>query len=50
MNGLEIIELALQSCKKFQFRSDKYAPHVYEDFRTIDCTLIESGCESADLW
>ena len=50
MNGLEIIELALQSCKKFQFRSDKYAPHVYEDFRIIDCTLIESGCESADLW
>ena len=50
MNGLEIIELALQSCKKFQFRSDKYAPHVYEDFKIIDCTLIESGCESADLW
>lgn len=50
MNGLEIIEYALQSCKKFQFRSDKYAPHVYEDFRTIDCTLIESAIESADLW
>ena len=50
MNGLEIIELALQSCKKFRFKSDKYAPHVYEDFKIIDCTLIESGCESADLW
>lgn len=50
MMGLEIIELALQSCKKFQFKSDKYAPHVYADFREIDLTLIESGVESADLW
>lgn len=48
--SMEIIENAIHSCGKFQFRSDKYRPEVYEDFRLIDCTLIESAIPSAECW
>ena len=44
---MEIIEYAIQSCKKFQFKSDKYAPEVYEDFQVVDLKLIESAIPSA---
>ena len=48
--GIEIIERAIASVSKFQFKSDKYAPQVYEDFRLIDYTLISSALPSADAW
>lgn len=50
VQAMEIIESAIQSCGKFQFRSDKYRPEVYDDFRLIDCTLIESALPSAECW
>lgn len=48
--GIEIIERAIASCSKFEFKSDKYPPQVYEDFRLIDYTLISSALPSADAW
>lgn len=48
--AMKIIESAIQSCGKFQFKSDKYRPEVYDDFRLIDCTLIESALPSAECW
>ena len=48
--GIEIIERAIASCGKFEFKSDQYAPQVYEDFRLIDYTLISSALPSADAW
>lgn len=47
--SLMIIENAIQSCGKFQFKSDKYKPEVYEDFKMIDWTLIQSAIASADV-
>lgn len=49
MQSMEIIERAIHSCSKFQFRSDKYRPEVYDDFREIDCTLIESAFPSTEF-
>lgn len=43
-----LIENAIHACGKFEFKSDRYRPEVYEDFQLIDCTLIESGMASAD--
>ena len=48
--SLEIIENAIQACRKFVFKSDKYKPEVYDDFQLIDWTLLESGIASADAW
>ena len=47
---MRIIESAIQSCKKFQFKSDQYAPQVYEDFQIVDLTLISSALPSATAW
>lgn len=49
MQEMKIIENAIQACSKFQFKSDKYKPEVYEDFRIIDCTLIESAIPSTEF-
>lgn len=49
-DSLMIIENAVQACRKFEFKSDKYKPEVYSDFQEIDLTLLQSGIESADLW
>ena len=46
--SVELIENAIQACGKFEFKSDRYRPEVYADFKLIDCTLIESGMASAD--
>ena len=46
--SVELIENAIPACGKFEFKSDRYRPEVYEDFKLIDCTLIESGMASAD--
>ncbi len=48
--SLMIIENAIQACRKFVFKSDKYKPEVYEDFQIIDWTLLESAVASADAW
>ena len=48
--SLSIIENAIQACRKFAFRSDKYKPSVYDDFQLIDWTLLESAIASADVW
>lgn len=48
-NEMEIIENAIHACKKFEFRSDKYAPHVYVDFQYVDHTLISSALQSIDF-
>lgn len=49
-DGMKIIENAIAACKKFEFKSDKYKPQVYEDFRLIDYTLISSALPSAEAW
>lgn len=46
--SVALIENAILSCGKFEFKSDRYRPEVYDDFQLIDCTLIESGMASAD--
>lgn len=43
-----LIENAIDACRKFELKSDRYKPEVYKDFQLIDCTLIESGMASAD--
>ena len=50
LEGIKIIERAIASCAKFEFKSDKYPPQVYEDFRLIVYTLISSALPSADAW
>lgn len=49
MDSLDIIERSIHACSKFEFRSDKYRPEVYADFREIDCTLIESAFPSTEF-
>jgi hypothetical protein len=49
MNSMDIIERAIHSCSKFEFRSDKYRPEVYDDFKEIDLTLIESAIPSTEF-
>lgn len=49
-DAVKIIENAVSSCAKFQFKSDKYAPEVYEDFQYVDYTLIDSAMPSATAW
>lgn len=49
MQSMKLIENAIQACGKFQQKSDKYAPEVYDDFRLIDCTLIESAIPSTEF-
>lgn len=48
--SVELIENAIQACRKFEMKSDKYKPEVYEDFQLIDWTLLESAMPSADAW
>ena len=48
--SVDIIQNAIMSCGKFQFKSDKYKPEVYEDFQVIDFTLISSAIPSAESW
>lgn len=50
MESMEIIDRAIASVPKFEFKSDKYAEDVYEDFRYIDYTLISSALPSATAW
>lgn len=48
--SVKLIENAIQACRKFIFKSDLYEESVYDDFRLIDWTLLESGLASADVW
>lgn len=46
--SVELIENAILACGKFEMKSNKYKPEVYEDFQLIDWTLLESAMPSAD--
>ncbi len=50
MESMEIIETSIHAVAKFQDRTKTYRPSVYEDFRLIDCSLIESAIPSATAW
>ena len=50
ITSVDIIQNAIMACGKFQFKSDKYKPEVYEDFQVIDFTLISSAIPSAESW
>ncbi len=50
LKSAEIIENAIHTCGKFQFKSDQYKPEVYKDFQVVDCTLIESAIPSVEYW
>ncbi|MEI3220421.1 MAG: GrdX family protein [Lachnoclostridium sp.] len=47
-DSLKLIENAIQACRKFVMKADKYKPEVYQDFQLIDWTLLESAMASAD--
>lgn len=47
---VDIIERAVRAVDKFEFKSDKYAPHVYDDFQLVDLSLIKSAIPSAIAW
>ncbi|MEF9941309.1 MAG: GrdX family protein [Lachnospiraceae bacterium] len=47
LQSVEIIENAIHAVGKFEFKSDRYQPEVYDDFQVIDLTLIESALPSA---
>ncbi len=46
--SVRLIENAILSCRKFEFKPGRYSERTLEDFQLIDCTLIESGIASAD--
>lgn len=48
--SLALIESAIQACRKFEFKSDRYGQSVYDDFQLIDWTLLQSAMASADAW
>ena len=47
-DSLKLVENAIQACRKFMMKADKYKPEVYQDFQLIDWTLLESAMASAD--
>lgn len=49
-HSIKLMEQALDTYDKFEERTFKYKTGVYQDFQLVDCTLIESGMESADEW
>ena len=51
--SLSIIEGAIRSCAKFEFKSEKYRefmPETFKDFQLIYWTLLQSAISSADVW
>ncbi len=46
--SLDIIENALYSYRKFEDKTADLSQRVLDDFRLVDCTLIESGLLSAN--
>lgn len=48
--SVQIIESAIQTCKKFQDKSELYSKNVWLDFQLIDWGLIEGAMASADAW
>lgn len=48
MESLEIIEKAIETCRKFPIRWKGFKEEVLEDFKLIDFTLISSAVSSAD--
>ena len=47
-DSLKLIENAIQACRNFMMKADKYKPEGYQDFQLIDWTLLESAMASAD--
>ena len=47
-DSLKLIENAIQACRKFMMKADKYKPEVYQDFQLIDWTLLESAMAAAN--
>ena len=47
---MQIIDRAIAVVPKFQFKSDKYADDVYDDFQYVDYSLISSALPSATAW
>lgn len=47
--SLEMIENAILACSKFEQKAERFRPEVYEDFRLIDWTLLESAIKSIHL-
>lgn len=45
--SLQMIESAIQACRKFAFKAGGYSDDVRRDFQLIDWTLLESGLASA---
>ena len=43
LESLEIIENAIETCRKFKERNDKWIEKVLEDFKLVDFTLIDSA-------
>ena len=50
VESMEIIDRAIAVVPKFEFKSDKYAEDVYDDFQYIDYALISSALPSATAW
>lgn len=50
MESMKIIDRAIAVVPKFEFKSDKYAEDVYDDFQYIDYALISSALPSATAW
>lgn len=49
MKSLSMIESAIQSCAKFNFKQDCYDGKILEDFQQVDLSLIKSGIDSAGI-
>lgn len=50
VESMHIIDRAISVVPKFQFKSDKYAEDVYNDFQYVDYSLISSALPSATAW
>ncbi len=48
--SLQLIESALQTCDKFEDKSNQYNEKVFEDFQLIDWRLISGAMESANAY
>ncbi|MBQ9961239.1 MAG: GrdX family protein, partial [Firmicutes bacterium] len=48
IESLEIIEKAIETCRKFPIRWKDFKDEVIEDFKLVDYTLISSAVDSAD--
>lgn len=50
LDSMKLIEQAITSCEKFHFQPERFGKSVFNDFRMIDCTLLDSAMPSATSW